>query len=340
MKKHGIKIKACKSQLFCREISYLGLLVSSEGFTTDLKNVVALTSKIKKRLKTIFEFHTVLGFVSYFWKFIPNFTNIASPLYDLPNHHQPDKSSKETTIWEQKYHNALNTLLYHLTNPPLIAYPDFTKPFILHTDASARGSIYALYQYKNDELRVLGYGSHTFIGAESKNHSSKPDFLILKWAICEHFIDYLYYSGHFQVFTGYNPVVYLKWTCKASATGQQWVNELADYIHTINYKPVPQNKVADRLSRHSIELSEYLDQFSKTISDEEVKLMFNGSINQNQNGETWIQVINNINCSADSSGKELLDDEGDTPTKFDIKEILAAQDSEEWIKHFKEIIGN
>ena len=66
MKKHGIKIKACKSQLFCREISYLGLLVSSEGFTTDLKNVVALTSKIKKRLKTIFEFHTVLGFVSYF----------------------------------------------------------------------------------------------------------------------------------------------------------------------------------------------------------------------------------------------------------------------------------
>lgn len=68
--------------------------------------------------------------------------------------------------------------------------------------------------------------------------------------------------------------------------------------------------------------------------------MFNGSINQNQNGETWIQVINNINCSADSSGKELLDDEVDTPTKFDIKEILAAQDSEEWIKHFKEIIGN
>ena len=57
--------------------------------------------------------------------------------------------------------------------------------------------------------------------------------------------------------------------------------------------------------------------------------MFNGSINQNQNEETWIQVINNINCSADSSGKELLDDEGDTPTKFDIKEILAAQDSEE-----------
>ena len=76
MKKHGIKIKACKCQLFCREISYLGLLVSSEGFTTDLKNVVALTSKIKKRLKTILE--------------LPNFTNIASPLYDLPNHHQPD----------------------------------------------------------------------------------------------------------------------------------------------------------------------------------------------------------------------------------------------------------
>ena len=102
-------------------------------------------------------------------------------------HYQPDKSSKETIIWEQKHYNALSTLLHYLTNPPLLAYPDFSKPFILHTDAPGRGLGCALYQYQNDEFRVLGYGSRTLVGAESKYHSSKLEFLSHKWIICEHF---------------------------------------------------------------------------------------------------------------------------------------------------------
>ena len=90
----------------------------------------------------------------------------------------------------------------------------------------------------------------------------------------------------------------------------------------MNYKPGPENEVSDNLSRFLIESSEYSDQFSKTISDEEVKAMFNRSINQSQNGETWIPVIDNINCSASSSGNNLLFDEGDTTITIHIKDIV------------------
>ena len=72
--------------------------------------------------------------------------------------------------------------------------------------------------------------------------------------------------------------------------------------------------------RYPIESSEYFHyQFSKTITDEEVSVLLNGSISRSQNGEAWIPVI--INCSANSSENELVYDEGDTSAKIVIKLI-------------------
>ena len=118
--------------------------------------MVAVTYKINKRPNTVSELRIVFVLVGYFRKSKPNFCNIASLLYDLLKHHQPDKSSIETISWEQKHYSALNTLLH------TFAYPNFSKPFILHTGAPGRGWVEcALYQYQNDEFIVLGYGSLT-----------------------------------------------------------------------------------------------------------------------------------------------------------------------------------
>ena len=79
-------------------------------------------------------------------------------------------------------------------NPLVMAYPDYTKPFILHTDASERGLGAALYQKQDGQLRVISCGSRTLTPAERNYHfhSSKLEFLALKWAITEHLRDYLY----------------------------------------------------------------------------------------------------------------------------------------------------
>ena len=60
LKKFGIRIKASKRKLFRREISYLGRLISSEGYTADPKNILAVTSKINKKPETISELRTLL----------------------------------------------------------------------------------------------------------------------------------------------------------------------------------------------------------------------------------------------------------------------------------------
>ena len=101
LKKFGIKIKASKCKLFRREISYLGRLISSGGYTADPKNVSAVSSKINKKPETISELRTLLGLVGYFRRYTPNFSKTALPLYQLVKG-QPEKSWKTPIEREKK----------------------------------------------------------------------------------------------------------------------------------------------------------------------------------------------------------------------------------------------
>ena len=92
----------------------------------------------------------------------------------------------------------------------------------------------------------------TLVGAKKKYPSSKLEFLGLKWAICDHFRDYMYYAEHFDVYTDFNPLTYIKTSYKLNATGQRWVNELANFQFSLNYKPGIQNNVADFKSQAKI----------------------------------------------------------------------------------------
>ena len=180
--------------------------------------------------------------------------------------------------------------------PPILAYPDYDQPFILDTDASRLGLGCSLFQMQNGKLRVLGFGSRTLVGAGKKYHSSKLEFLALKWAVCEYFRDYLVYVPHFDVYTDYNPLTYIKSSCKVNATGERWINELTDFNFTVHYKPGVENVVADTLSRLPINNVENLQAFSGLYSVDEVRAIFDGAVNQAQNGEAWLPKVNIINA--------------------------------------------
>ena len=87
-------------------------------------------------------------------------------------------------------------LIHRLTSPPVMAFSDFIKPFVLHTDASQEGLGAVLYQEQDGKLRVLGYASRTLTPSEKNYHmhAGKLEFLALKWVVTEKFRDYLYYS--------------------------------------------------------------------------------------------------------------------------------------------------
>ena len=83
-------------------------------------------------------------------------------------------------------------------------FPDFDKPFLLETDTSKEGLSTVLFQKQDDEhYYPIVFGSHSLMPLE-KNHSSKLEFLALKWSVTEHYKEYLAYVL-FVVRTDNNP---------------------------------------------------------------------------------------------------------------------------------------
>ena len=164
-------------------------------------------------------------------------------------------SSKTQFSRDSSYQSALESLIMYLTTPPILAYPDYRKPFVLHTDASEQGLGAVLYQKQDGVMTVIGYGSRTLNKAVGNYHplSGKLEFLALKWAICEHFRDYLYYTNSFTVYTDNNPLTYILTTAKLNATTHRWVAELADFKFVIKYRLGKANIDTDALSRIPIE---------------------------------------------------------------------------------------
>ena len=135
------------------------------------------------------------------------------------------------------------------TEAPILAYADYTKPFKVHTDTSEDGLSAILYQTQDDrDDRVIAYASHSLKKSEWKYHSSKLEFLALKWAITDQFHEYLY-GGTFEVHLDNNPLTYVLTIAKLDATGQRWVASLAHYNFTITYCSGKHNVDADALSR-------------------------------------------------------------------------------------------
>ena len=119
----------------------------------------------------------------------------------------------------------------------------------MHTDASEQGLGAVLYQDQDDgTTRVIAYASWNLSKSEKRYHSSKLEFLALKWSVFERFHEYLY-GGKLQVYTDNNPLTYILTTAKLDATGQRWVASLANYDFTIHYRSGKQNIEADALSR-------------------------------------------------------------------------------------------
>ena len=106
-----------------------------------------------------------------------------------------------------------------------------------------------LSQWQDDgRYHPIAYASHGLKGGELKYHSSKLEFLALKWTVTEQFREYLQYQP-FLVHTNNNPLTYVMTTPNLDAVGHRWVAAMAGYNFEIEYICGMDNKVIDALSR-------------------------------------------------------------------------------------------
>ena len=131
---------------------------------------------------------------------------------------------------------AFGALKQACMNSPVLASTDYTKDFLLETDASKEGLGAVLSQKQEDGwFHLVAYGSQALTMHEKNYHSIKLEFLELKWAVTEHFKEYLLYQP-FLVKTDNNPLTYIMTTPNLDATGHQWVSALAKYDFQLEYQ--------------------------------------------------------------------------------------------------------
>ena len=110
------------------------------------------------------------------------------------------------------------------------------------------------------QYHLVTHGSQALTAHEKNYHSTKLEFLALKWAITEHFKEYLLYQP-FLVRTDNNPLTYIMTTPNLDATGHQWVGSLAQFNFQLEYQKGWDNTVADALSQITTCLSPEAVQF-------------------------------------------------------------------------------
>lgn len=304
----GIKLKPRKCEIFRRQVRYLGCLVSAEGYTMDPADKAAVL-KLKDQVpKSVGDIRKLVGFLGYYRKYIPDFSRRAKVLYDLlqGTSGKPQKSKSKKAVgkkqsvvppdqkitWSPKHQDTLVELIDLLVSPPVMAFPDFQKPFLLHTDASGEGLGAILYQ-RGDKghLNVIAYASRTLSPAERNYHSGKLEFLALKWAMTERFRDYLFYAPFCEVYSDNNPLQYVMSSAKLDATRLRWVGELADFKFRVYYKPGKDNRDADGLSRMPLDISKMVSLCTQEIDSEAVRTIINGSVLQLKKNFVWAESV-------------------------------------------------
>ena len=253
IRKFGLKLNPSKCSFFQTRIKYLGHIVSREGLEVDTSKTETL--KTWPTPSSVKELRTFLGFTGYFRRFIKDYAKTAKPLNDLlvgngGRSNRRREKSKHTTIWNwgQEQQKAFTALIEKLTSPPILAFPDYTRSFTLHIDASNKGLGAVLYQQHDDKERVIAYASRGLMNTEKNYAAHKLEFLSLKWAVTDRFYDLLY-GNKFEVITDNNPLTYVLSSAKLDATGHRWLASLAVFDFTIKYRPGKKNQDADALSR-------------------------------------------------------------------------------------------
>ena len=193
------------------------------------------------------EVRSFLGFTNYYQRFIKKYAQVVKPLYKLIL--GDIASRKQNPIkWGPECQNTFDNLKELCTTTPLLAYAGFAKPFKLHTDASVLSLCAVLYQVHEEVEKVISYASRSLTHSETKYTVHKLEFLCLKWAITEQFLEYLYRNS-FDVYTNNNPLIYVLMTAQLDAMGHRLIAGLANYNFHIHYQSGKSNMEADTLSR-------------------------------------------------------------------------------------------
>ena len=236
-----LKIHPQKCRFACDKVVYLGMEFSANGVSPQKDKVSVVKNFIP--CSNPKEVKSFLGLTSYFRRFIQNYSQITAPLRAL-------LQKDARFLWTESCQQAFDELKNRLTSKPILALPDFNRPFVVHCDASLSHIGFALTQIQDDEREhVVYFGSRALTAAERNYTIGELEAMSLVYCtqIC-----YQYLSQRpFTVYTDSRTAQFIKSfrLNPQSARLTRWALHLQNFNFEIFHKKGNLNTVADALSR-------------------------------------------------------------------------------------------
>jgi hypothetical protein len=236
--KAGLTVKPSKVVFAVKEISFLGHYVSHLGVYIDPGRTLAIRDFPPPRdVKGIARF---LGMVNFYHKFIPNLAGVAAPLNIL-------RKKDAKFVWEEAQQKASDTLKMAISNPPVLRMADFSKAFILQTDASGVALGAVLSQEIDGCRQPIAYASRTLSTQERRASSAYELECLAVLFGTEKFRPYLEHS-EFLVETDNQALSWLLSHPRLGKIGRSVV-KISSLKFKVQHIRGTQNVVADALSR-------------------------------------------------------------------------------------------
>lgn len=235
----GLKLKPSKCYFAQSEVKYLGHIVTENGIAPCPDKCAAV-----KEFPTPVDVKSLRGFLglaNYYRKFVLGFSKIAAPLNALLRKDAP-------FVWSDDCNKAFQELRDALCSPPVLAYPDFTKPFLLTTDASNSAVGGILGQIQDGKERVIQYVGRSMNKHERGYSITEKEGLAIVY--CLKVFDPYLRNCKFKIITDHQALKYI-FNEKENIGSRvaRWAMALQQYDYTVVHRAGKVNENADALSR-------------------------------------------------------------------------------------------
>ena len=241
LQKAGLQVNVAKSKFAVQELEYLGFWLTPQGIRPMAKKVEAI--KNLQAPKTVKQVRSLLGMINYYKDMWRHRSHLLTPLTDLTANKDGKTGKKRGPIkWEQIHQDAFEKIKQIITDNVMLSFPDFNKPFEIHTDASD----YQLGSVIMQDQKPIAFYSRKLNAAQRNYTTGEREML----SIVETLRAYrnILLGHEIIIFTDHKNLVNDR-TRHESSRIQRWIWLLEEFGPKFKYLKGEENPVADALSR-------------------------------------------------------------------------------------------
>ena len=233
--KTGLKMNAEKCMFGLNEIDYLGYIVTPQGVKPNPKKIQAI--KALERPQTVTEVRRLIGMVQYYRDLWPKRSHILQPFTEVSS----GKKGKRIQ-WTPELESAFKAVKKMVCQETLLNYPDWSKPFDIHTDASD----YQLGAVISQDKKPIAFFSRKLNSAQRNYTTTEKELLSIVECVKE--FRNILFGYKINVFSDHKNLVHAA-TMSQSQRVMRWRLILEEFGPDIKHISGEDNIVADAISR-------------------------------------------------------------------------------------------